>query len=114
MSQLYVVKMLKTSLGVNDGKIHPDRFEEGRVYEIGSDLYDTFKNMGVVALAKPGELPESQETEEGEQIDLKNLEALSKPELLAAAAHLGVKVNPAMKPEKLIQAIRESQETEKE
>lgn len=49
------VKMLKTQMGVPDGDIYPTAFVEGREYEIGPELLQSFIDLGAVELAGDGD-----------------------------------------------------------
>lgn len=46
------VKMLKTTLGCDDGVVLPATYFEGKEYEIGDSLLSAFIDMGVVELAQ--------------------------------------------------------------
>lgn len=45
------VKMLKTTLGVDDGQVIAITYWEGKEYLIGSDLLSAFTDMAVIELA---------------------------------------------------------------
>lgn len=57
--------MLKTTLGVREGEIHPAKFLEGETYPIDDSLAEQFYHLGVITLAegeKPSPAVESRET----------------------------------------------------
>lgn len=56
------VKMLKTTLGCDDGVVLPATYHEGREYEIGDSLLTAFVDLGVVELTeiKPRKLAEGE------------------------------------------------------
>ena len=53
------VKMLKTTLGCDDGVVIPDTYREGEEYQIGESLLAAFIDLGVVELANPVESRET-------------------------------------------------------
>jgi hypothetical protein len=59
----YQVRMLKSQLGVDDGKLHPDNFVEGEEYAIGEDLYRAFVDMGIVELVGAEKKPRAEDRE---------------------------------------------------
>ena len=109
----YTVKMLKTVPGVNDGEVYPVQFKEGEVYEIGEDLFSTFKNMGCIQLAKPGEKPKASE-EEGQGEIPEDLAALTKADLLKLAGELGLEAAASMNKGELIEIIQAIKDSEEE
>jgi hypothetical protein len=63
------VKMLSQQLGVDDGNIHPETFEKGKTYKIGTDLGTAFVDAGMatkVKEKKQAESPENKQIEPGE------------------------------------------------
>ena len=109
----YTVKMLKTVPGVNDGEVYPVQFKEGEIYEIGEDLFNTFKNMGCIQLAKPGEKPKATE-EEGEIKIPDDLASLTKADLLKLSAELGLEAAATMNKGELIELIQAIKASEEE
>lgn len=56
------VRMLTTLRGVHDGELHPVSFIEGREYEIGDGLLQSFIDLGAVELVEEkslGDAPEN-------------------------------------------------------
>ncbi len=56
------VKMLKTTLGCDDGVVIPDTYFEGKTYDIGDDLLAGFIEQGVVEVVGATTDPEGRET----------------------------------------------------
>ncbi len=49
---LQKVRMLKTQIAVNDGDIRPVPFIEGGEYDVGTELLQSFIEMGAVELVE--------------------------------------------------------------
>ncbi len=127
------VRMLKTLDGVDEGKIYPATYEEGKEYDIGGELLDCFVSLGGVELAgvkprklAPGEklveaeLPEGSSAKPGDPVnpaDLRetkvvapdevkpDLSKLSYKELAELAKSKGIKVKVGMSSKALLDAL---------
>lgn len=105
------VRMLGSLSGVDDGEIYPRNYLKGEVYEIGDDLFKTFKEQGVVELTKAAPTKKAAEAsgegdEGGDDNALRTeLEALEDKELFKRAKKAGVKLKGEVTRDDLIEAL---------
>lgn len=71
--------MLESAQGVDDGDVYPKQFLVGETYEIGQDLFETFKGAGLVTLEggskKPAKGADVQMSDAEKQETIKVLDA---------------------------------------
>lgn len=116
------VKMLTTTLGVDEGQIYPTPYEQGKTYEIGSSLLNAFIEMGVVELTdgkkkspaenkahkdapENKEAPAEIEADEEREAMIAELEAMDEEQLRDYAESAGVKLGKKDKKPAILKAL---------
>lgn len=105
------VRMLASVPGVDDGEIYPRTFLKDEVYEIGDDLFNTFKNAGVVELTKGKPTakaeavdPQKKDSEDDNPL-LTELNALDDKELMKRAKKAKLNLKGEVSREDVIAAL---------
>lgn len=113
------VKMLKTTLGCDDGVVLPATYFEGKEYEIGESLLAAFIDMGVVELAGDDHAggAETRESKVGGPEETKpfDITKLNKKQLVTFAKdNFGLELDESEKKDDLLAAIAKAADDQKQ